>query len=265
LKLVVLDAVGGHLAYCDPDQYPVARLDPLAAAQARFPVIKADGAAFAAILGHEHLSADQHFTSAELIAINTDYKQVQAIDLTKAAGGYGFDVRVPQAGSDVGVWRLQGTVTPQGRVTISRREVASRPICPICLAAGDLIATPIGPIPIQDVRVGMPVWTTDLKGRRIAAVVVETGNMPAPIGHEVVNLSLADGRTVAASPGHPTADGRPVGALEPGDHYDGSVVVTARLIPYQGTTWDLLPSGPTATYFANGILLGSTLGQWSAD
>jgi len=104
------------------------------------------------------------------------------------------------------------------------------------------------------------VWTTDLGGRRIMGVVLATGHMMAPIGHEVVRLTLADGRTVLASPAHPTADGRLVGGLRPGDRLDGSVVVGAALVPYADVaTYDLLPSGPTGTYFANGVLLGSTL------
>jgi hypothetical protein len=108
-------------------------------------------------------------------------------------------------------------------------------------------------------RVGMPIWTTDLRGQRITGVVLETGHMQAPLGHEVVRLSLADGRTLTVSPGHPTADGRTVGVLRPGDRYDGTLVARATLIPYAGVTWDLLPSGPTGTYFVNGVLLGSTL------
>jgi hypothetical protein len=72
-------------------------------------------------------------------------------------------------------------------------------------------------------------------------------------------LSLADGRTVVASPGHPRADGRTIRDLQPGDRYDGSVVASTIVVPYAGATWDLLPSGPTGTYFANGVLLGSTL------
>jgi hypothetical protein len=84
--------------------------------------------------------------------------------------------------------------------------------------------------------------------------------MVAPAGHEVVRLALADGRVVVVSPGHPTADGRTVGRLRTGDRYDGSVVASATLLPYAGArTYDLLPSGPTGTYFADGILLGSTL------
>ena len=50
-----------------------------------------------------------------------------------------------------------------------------------------------------------------------------------------------------------------VGELQAGDRYDDSVVVSVTLLPYAGATWDLLPSGPTGTYFANGVLLGSTL------
>lgn len=83
--------------------------------------------------------------------------------------------------------------------------------------------------------------------------------MEAPLGHEVVRLSLADGRTFVASPGHPTADGRTVGELRAGDVLDGSLVVSVQLVGYVGATYDLLPSGPTGTYFVNGVLLGSTM------
>jgi hypothetical protein len=263
LKLAVLDAVGGHLTYCDPDLYPVARGAPLERARARFPTIRADRLVFDAILQHEHLSADQKFTPEELISISDDYKQMQAIDLKPAGDAYAFDLQVPQRDSDVGVSRVTGTVNSAGAVAILHREVGQRPKCPICLVAGVLIATPRGNVPVQDVRVGMPVWTTDGRGERIAAVVLESGHMEAPVGHEVVRLTLADGRVVIASPGHPTADGRTVGALRPGDRYDGTVVARVMLIPYGGVTWDLLPSGPSGTYFANGVLLGSTLHRGS--
>jgi hypothetical protein len=53
--------------------------------------------------------------------------------------------------------------------------------------------------------------------------------------------------------------------LHAGDPYDGSVVASVVLVPYAGTTWDLLPSGPTGTYFANGVLLGNTLSVGSAS
>jgi hypothetical protein len=259
LELAVLEAVGGDLVYCDPDQYPVAHGTPLENARGRLPTIQADRAAYDAILHHEGLSAGQKFTSDELIAINDDYKQMQAIKLAPAGLGYAFDLLVPQKGSDVRIWRLNGTASPAGVVTISHREVGQRPSCPVCLAAGVRIATPEGEIPVEDLRIGMAVWTTDLHGQRIAGVVLETGHMEAPLGHEVVRMSLADGRAVVASPGHPTADGRTIGELMPGDRYGGIVVTGVSIAPYAGSTWDLLPSGPTGTYFANGVLLVSTL------
>jgi hypothetical protein len=262
LKLAVLDAVGGRLVFCDPDEFPIARGSTLENAMARFPTIKADRAAFDAILEYEHLSAGQQFTPDELIAISDDYKQMQAIELTPTATGYGFSV---VAGTDAGIRRMSGTVSPSGSVTIERREKGHRPSCPICLATGVLIATPNGPIGVQDLRVGMPVWTTDVRGRRIAGVVLEVGHTAAPIGHEVVRLTLADGRMVPVSPGHSTADRRLIRDLRAGDPYDGSTVASVVLVPYAGTTWDLLPSGPTGTYFANGVLLGNTLSVGSAS
>jgi hypothetical protein len=262
LKLAVLDAVGGHLSYCDPDLYPIARGTALDNAKARLPAIRADREAFEAILAHEGISAQQQFGPDQLIAINDDYKQMQAMQLEPAGNdGYTFSLLVLQAGSATGTLRLTGTVTRSGAVTIGRREAAERPNCPICLAAGVRIATPNGEIPVQELRDGMAVWTTDLGGHRIPGVVVETGHAEAPLGHEVVRLTLADGRTLVASPGHPTADHRLIGELRTGDRYDGSTVTATTLVPYSGSTWDLLPSGPTGTYFANDVLVASTLSR----
>jgi len=76
----------------------------------------------------------------------------------------------------------------------------------------------------------------------------------------VVDLRLADGREVHASPNHPTADGRTVGQLHPGDMLDGAIVVAADAQPYTGgDTFDVLPSGATGFYLAGGIPLASTL------
>jgi hypothetical protein len=76
----------------------------------------------------------------------------------------------------------------------------------------------------------------------------------------MVHLVLADGRELLASPGHRTADGRQLGSLARGDSLDGSTITTWELVPYSGDhTYDLLPAGETGTYWANGILLSSTL------
>jgi hypothetical protein len=106
----------------------------------------------------------------------------------------------------------------------------------------------------------MAVWSTDASGRRIRAVVERVGRTPVSARHEVVRLVLADGRTVLASPGHPTPGAGVVGGLNPGQPFEGSTIVSTSRVPYWGRfTFDLLPSGPTGTYFANGVLLGSTL------
>jgi len=76
----------------------------------------------------------------------------------------------------------------------------------------------------------------------------------------MVSLRLADGRALLASPGHRTADGRQLGDLAIGEKLDGSTITTWELVPYGGDrTYDLLPGGPTGTYWADGILLSSTL------
>jgi hypothetical protein len=75
-----------------------------------------------------------------------------------------------------------------------------------------------------------------------------------------VRLVLGDGRVVLVSPGHPTADGRRVGALRAGDPIDGAHVAAAERVAYGGgATYDVLPAGATGAYWANGVLLGSTL------
>jgi len=90
--------------------------------------------------------------------------------------------------------------------------------------------------------------------------VIEVGSMPVPAGHMMVHLVLADGRELLASPGHRTADGRALGALQKGDGLDGSTIMRRELVPDAGErTYDLLPAGPTGQYWANGILLSSTL------
>ncbi len=143
--------------------------------------------------------------------------------------------------------------------TFTEKTDLNRP-CPICLAENTLIDTPAGSIRVQDLRKGIAVWTTDSSGARISATIIETVRTPVPATHRVIHLLLADGRELFASPGHPTGDGRVIGGLAAGDIIDGSRVIAADNIPYQKRfTYDILPSGATGAYWANGILIGSTL------
>jgi hypothetical protein len=181
------------------------------------------------------------------------------VKLTADADGYTFDYEIA---TPTDFFQVAGTVSAGGRVTVTSRTKAFRPNCPICLAASTMIATPRGRVRVDDVGVGMIVWTEDRNGRRVAEPVVKAGSMDAPAGHRMVHLRLADGRELLASPGHPTADGRALGSLVVGDTLDGSRVTWSELVPYAADrTYDLLPGGPTGRYWANGILLASTLGS----
>jgi hypothetical protein len=129
-----------------------------------------------------------------------------------------------------------------------------------CVSKGVQIDGPEGSIAIESLRVGDTVWTVDESGERIAAPILRVSRVPVPEGYEIVHLVLDDGRELWVSPGHPTADGRTIEDFVPGDLLDGARVTRADLIRYtESATYDILPSGGTGLYWANGILIGSTL------
>lgn len=132
--------------------------------------------------------------------------------------------------------------------------------CPICLAKNTLIDTPQGQIFVQDFKKGAKVWTTDISGRRVIGVVIKTSKTSVPFDHKMVKLILQDGRMLLVSPGHPTIDGHTVGDIIVGDEYANSRVISVDRVVYnQEFTYDILPTGETGFYFANGIILDSTL------
>jgi len=129
-----------------------------------------------------------------------------------------------------------------------------------CLPATAMIATPAGQLPIARLSVGDPVWTVDASGARTVAPIARLESIAVGQPYAVVEVVLADGRVVRASAEHPTAGGRWIGRLEIGSRLDGSAVVGRRQVPYRGEqTWDLLPDGPTGRYWADQVLLDSTL------
>jgi len=147
--------------------------------------------------------------------------------------------------------------------TITFNKVVGQPPlggCPICLAGNSLIDTPSGLVLVKDLQVGMPVWTTDKIGQRVSGVITKTSKVPVPPTHQMVHLVLDDGRELFVSPGHPTTDGRTVGDFILNDLYDDASVVSIERVSYSdNATYDLLPSGETGFYWANGVLLESTL------
>jgi hypothetical protein len=257
LKYRVFDQVGRPW-YCDPDFYPIQREDEAVAAERRLPEIQGDAETYAAILRHNGL-ASAPVTADQKLAVYRDWKQLATLELQPVGDVYGFAILVQGAPGAKEGSRVEGRIDRSGRITILRKDPSGPPMCPICLIEETLIDTPSGPRPVTELRVGDVVWTLDDAGRRIAVPLVRTGSMAAPAGHEVVRLTLADGRAVTASPGHPTADGRRIGSLRLGEALDGATVVAIDRLPYRGRTYDVLPAGPTGIYLAQGVPLGSTI------
>ena len=254
LKYRLIDQVGRPL-YCGP---PVVRVPTPAQAEQEVADLRtSDPATFAAITARLHLDA-AHLSTEDDLSILQQEELLNAVPLQPQDHAYAFDYVASRSTPE----HVSGTIDSSGGITLTRHDRVTFPGpggCPICLAATTRIATPQGPLPITALTTGMRVWTLDAGGRRIAVAILRVGHTRAPVGHQVVRLRLQDGRTVQVSPGHPTVDGRTVGALRVGDSFDGSVVAATDRIPYAGDTWDLLPAGSTHAYWADGILLGSTL------
>jgi hypothetical protein len=128
----------------------------------------------------------------------------------------------------------------------------------VCNAPDTPIATPSGERPISELREGDWIYSVD-HGRMKAVRIRATTRVPAK-NHHVVELRLATGSVLHVSPAHPTADGRTFGELCSGALLDGVRIESARLVPYRfDATHDILPSSDSGTYFAGGVLIGSTL------
>lgn len=261
LRLLVI-ARFGERWYCDPDEYPIAHGTEQERAIERFPEMVAEGEIYRAVAAKLGIEVSGAVTDAQKAAIYHVWKVALSIPFDPVGDGrYRFDyLAAPVNGGAQGV-RTMGIVDADGSMTIEQQAAAGEPICPICLARGTLIDTPVGRIAVQDLRLGDPVWTLDAVGRRVAGTVIALGSTKAPVDHRVIRLVLADGRSVTASPGHPLVDGRTFGALGPGDLVDGSPITSLVSIGYSGgETFDLVASGPTGAYLSDGIPLGSTLG-----
>ncbi|MBI2848036.1 MAG: Hint domain-containing protein [Chloroflexi bacterium] len=256
LKYRLIASFGG-VFYVDFDFYPVAREGQEEKnALEQFPVIRADEAELSAILQHLGLSDKADYTTEEKILIYREHKTLTlGVEMTASGDDYRFVMRIGEGQGE----RIEGIITPSAKITVLKREPSFNTY-PICLAKGTLIATPGGPVPVEQLHEGMAVWSVDASGQRFAATVEKTVITLVPPAFQAVKITLDDGRSVTAAPGHPAASGKTLGDYRVGDAIDGAPVIAAEYVAYDGgATYDLLPSGPTGLYWANGILLRSTL------
>jgi hypothetical protein len=256
LKYLLIANFGG-VFYCDPDFYPVGRPEvEQQKALEQFSAIRADQPEFSAILKQLNLPNKTDYSLDEKVLIYREHKKLTlGVELTGSVSSYDFTMRV---GENQG-YRYTGTVTSAGKITVLKKETSFN-TCPICLPIGTLIDTPNGFILVENLVQGMSVWTIDKTGNRIEAKVIKIAKTLVPIPFQMVKVSLDDGRTITASPGHPSATGIALGDYKVSDTLDGAKVIATEYVLYDGlATYDILPSGSTGRYWADGVLLGSTL------
>ncbi|MDP2920350.1 MAG: Hint domain-containing protein, partial [Dehalococcoidia bacterium] len=222
LKYKLLDEYK-DIFWCDPEFYPVGRpgVEEKNSLE-QFPAIRADKAEFSAILKELGLPDKADYSDVEKLAIYREHKKLTyPIQMTATTGDYQFSLRVGEGQGQ----RLEGTITTAGRIKVTKREPSFN-TCPICLAKGTLIDTPAGPVPVERLSVGTEIWTVNSAGEQIPAPIVRVASTPVPPSFRVVRVTLQDGRSVTASPGHPTADDKALGDYQMGDILDGSPVKT---------------------------------------
>jgi hypothetical protein len=253
LKFSVIDRVGDPMV-CTGWGVPNPPFTP----DTEYPRIVADLPTYLAILRHERLPPTL-LSQPQVATVYRAWLKLNAVVLTWRDGYYNFKLYPGPWPSEQLENDTIGRVDLFGRV-YDVREGPDMGACPICLAKMTLIATPIGPVPITRLAAGMHVWSVDSSGRPVEAIVMRVAARNDVAGSELVHVALADGRNLTASAPHRLADGRPIGSLQAGDPVAGVRVVAVDLVPdLGGSTYDLLPSGDTGEYWADGILLQSTL------
>ena len=133
-------------------------------------------------------------------------------------------------------------------------------LIPNCLSSDTLISTPEGNVPVSDLRTGMVVFTVDMTGNKVIKPIELVMKLSGAEGYELCHLVLSDGRELFVSGTHPTAEYGRITDFCVGDILDGSKIVSIENVRHGGSyVYDLLPAGETGFYWANGVLLGSTL------
>ena len=118
----------------------------------------------------------------------------------------------------------------------------------MCASPDTPVDTPEGERAIGELSPGDLVFSME-GGERVIVPVLRVNRTPVPPEHAMARVLFADGRAIAMSPGHPTADGRSFGDLAPGDRLGVREIQSVQSVPYgYAFTGPLLArqlSGPT--------------------
>jgi len=257
LKYRLIDKYN-EVYFCDPDEFPVARGNEQEIAIQNFDEILKNREEFETILERTHLNSS-NLTDSDKLLIYKEYKKLNSIMLDSLDDGYKFTLRY-KVGSQV--FAASGFIEKDGKIIGESKQLSSIS-CPICLSYSTQIETPKGSIFIQAIKPGDKIWTVDLSGRRIEGKAVLVSKTKVPTGFKIAHLVLSDGRELFVSGGHPTFEGKKISDLLEGDIIDGASLILKEFIPYNGSyTFDILPSGPTGAYWANKILIKSSLANF---
>lgn len=253
LKFSVIDTVGEPLV-CTGWGNANPRSNPYG----DYPRIVSDAPTYAAIIRRERL-APIPLTNDQIVAVYWDWLKLNAVRLSWDGNAYDFAMFPESIKPEALRYEMVGKVDVLGHV-YDVRQSSAMGACPICLAAGSLISTPSGPIPVSKIVIGMHVWSASADGQPMDALVLETTSRLAAPGSQLIHVVLADGRHITASGPHEIADGRPLGSLRVGDEIQGVAIMQLDAVDDSfGFTYDLLPSGATGEYWADGILMRTTL------
>ena len=149
---------------------------------------------------------------------------------------------------------------PLGCITVQQNEECAKTLCPICLSSKTKIATNNGQKVVTELKTGDLVWSQDKSGNRVLVPIQATSNRQVPLGTKLLAFTLADGRHILISPSHPTSSGELFSDIRVGQLLDGVKVDKITNVDYNdGYTYDILPRSDAGTYWANDILVGSTL------
>ena len=255
-KYHLMERFGG-VFFCDPDFTPIGRAgQEEERASEEFPKIQQADEMFQAILDELAVQKSPKYSEEQQLLVYKERKKLNAVTLEPSAAGYTFELLTGQ--NTIGL-RVNGTVDLKGSIDVVSEEPSFN-TCPICLAEGTHIATPDGPVLVSDLAIGMDVWTVDETGQRVVAVVDEVARTLVPKGHQMIRVVLHDGRELLASAGHPLTDGQKLEQLVIEDVVDGSIVLALEEVAYNDQyTFDLLPGGATGWYWADDVLIASTL------